>query len=52
MQEGLADPLIAVFDFEFRDASVRCIIEAKHTPTTIMLYTLTDMLGLRFHHWR
>jgi hypothetical protein len=33
-------------------ASVRCIADATHIPATIVFSILTEVLGLRFHHWR
>jgi hypothetical protein len=33
-------------------ASVQCIAEAVRIPATTVFYILTEVLGLRFCHWR
>jgi hypothetical protein len=33
-------------------ASVRCIAKAMHTAATIVFDVPTEVLGLRFWHWR
>jgi hypothetical protein len=32
--------------------SIRCIAEAAHTPATTVFHSLTEVLRLRFRHWR
>jgi hypothetical protein len=32
--------------------SVRCIAKVTHTSATTVFYILTEVLGLRFRHWR
>jgi hypothetical protein len=37
---------------ELPHASVRCSVEAMSTPALTVFYILTEVLGLRFRHWR